>query len=89
MIGAVSDIVTLGEMPEEMRRDMDSWASCVSGAIEADLYLDKLRDALSRFDEARGRAETVTARGNFSDLERARKVATNLLAWARSAFMSM
>ena len=42
---AVSDIVTLGEMPEEMRKDMDSWASCVSGAIEADLYLDKLRNA--------------------------------------------
>ena len=42
---AVSDIVTLSEMPEEMRKDMDSWAGCVSGAIEADLYLDKLRDA--------------------------------------------
>ena len=42
---AVSDIVTLGEMPEEMKKDMDSWASCVSGAIEANLYLDKLRDA--------------------------------------------
>jgi len=42
---AVSDIVTLGEMPEEMKKNMDSWASCVSGAIEANLYLDKLRDA--------------------------------------------
>jgi len=42
---AVSDIVTLGEMPKEMKKDMDSWASCVSGAIEADMYLDKLRDA--------------------------------------------
>lgn len=42
---AVSDIVTLGEMPEEMKRDMDSWAGCVSGAIEADLYLDKMRKA--------------------------------------------
>ena len=42
---AVSDIVTLGEMPEEMKSNMDSWASCVSGAIEANLYLDKLRNA--------------------------------------------
>jgi arsenite methyltransferase len=42
---AVSDIVTLGEMPEEMRKNMDSWAGCVSGAIEADLYLDKMRNA--------------------------------------------
>jgi SAM-dependent methyltransferase len=42
---AVSDIVTVGEMPEELRNNMDSWASCVSGAIEADLYLDKIRNA--------------------------------------------
>ena len=42
---AVSDIVTIGEMPEKERNDMDSWASCVSGAIDADLYLDKMRNA--------------------------------------------
>ena len=42
---AVSDIVTLGEMPEEMKSNMDSWASCVSGTIEANLYLEKLRNA--------------------------------------------
>jgi len=42
---AVSDIVTVGEMPEKLRNNMDSWASCVSGAIEADLYLDKMRNA--------------------------------------------
>ena len=42
---AVSDIVTIGEMPEEVRNDMDSWASCVSGAIEADQYITKIRNA--------------------------------------------
>lgn len=42
---AVSDIVTVGEMPENLRNNKDSWASCVSGAIEADLYLDKMRNA--------------------------------------------
>jgi arsenite methyltransferase len=42
---AVSDIVTVGEMPEELKSNMDSWASCVSGAIKADLYLDKMRKA--------------------------------------------
>lgn len=42
---AVSDIVTLGEMPETLRNNMDSWASCVSGAIKADLYLNKMRNA--------------------------------------------
>lgn len=42
---AVSDIVTVGEMPEEMRKNMDSWASCVSGAIDSNLYMDKMRNA--------------------------------------------
>jgi SAM-dependent methyltransferase len=28
----VSDIVTEGRIPEEIRKDLDSWASCVSGA---------------------------------------------------------
>jgi arsenite methyltransferase len=42
---AVSDIVTVGEMPDELRANMDSWASCVSGAIKAELYLDKMRNA--------------------------------------------
>jgi SAM-dependent methyltransferase len=42
---AVSDIVKMGEMPEDFKNNKDSWASCVSGAIEAELYLDKMRDA--------------------------------------------
>jgi SAM-dependent methyltransferase len=42
---AVSDIVTVGEIPEKLKNNMDSWASCVSGALEADLYLDKMRNA--------------------------------------------
>lgn len=42
---AVSDMVTKAKMPEYMRKNMDSWASCVSGAIPADDYLGKLRDA--------------------------------------------
>jgi arsenite methyltransferase len=29
---AVSDIVTRGELPPELKQDLDSWASCVAGA---------------------------------------------------------
>lgn len=29
---AVSDIVTCGELPPELKQDLDSWASCVAGA---------------------------------------------------------
>jgi SAM-dependent methyltransferase len=42
---AVSDIVTDGDLPENLKNNMDSWASCVSGAIDANLYLDKIRNA--------------------------------------------
>lgn len=42
---AVSDIVTSRELPESLRKNMDSWASCVSGAIPEEQYLGKLRDA--------------------------------------------
>lgn len=42
---AVSDIVTTRVLPEAMRKNMDSWASCVSGAIPVEQYLGKLQDA--------------------------------------------
>ena len=41
----VSDIVTEGELPEEIRRDPDMWASCVAGAITGEEYIEKLRAA--------------------------------------------
>lgn len=41
----VSDIVTNGRLPEEVRNDPDSWAACISGALEEDDYLEKIRNA--------------------------------------------
>ena len=41
----VSDIVTNGPLPENIKNNIDMWASCVSGAIEKDIYLEKLRNA--------------------------------------------
>ena len=35
---AVSDMVVQGHMPEELRRDIESWAGCVSGSLEEDEY---------------------------------------------------
>ncbi len=35
---AVSDIVTNGPMPEEIRQSMDAWASCLAGAIDIHDY---------------------------------------------------
>ena len=35
---AVSDIVTNGPIPEEIKRSMEAWASCVAGAIDLQAY---------------------------------------------------
>jgi SAM-dependent methyltransferase len=38
----VSDIVSIGKIPQAVRRDMDQWAGCIAGAMEKDAYLGLL-----------------------------------------------
>ncbi len=40
----VSDVVTKGDLPEEIRQDAVMYAGCVSGALEMDDYLKIIRD---------------------------------------------
>ena len=42
---AVSDVVVEGEMPPQVRRDMEMYVGCVAGALERDDYLERLRAA--------------------------------------------
>lgn len=42
---AVSDIVTQGDMPEVLRANISGWTGCITGAIDQDEYLDKMRRA--------------------------------------------
>jgi arsenite methyltransferase len=42
---AVSDIVVQGELPPVLRRDMESWAGCMAGALEEDTYRSLLQAA--------------------------------------------
>jgi arsenite methyltransferase len=41
----VSDIVTEGKLPEEVRKSYDAWAGCIAGALEKSDYLDKIAGA--------------------------------------------
>lgn len=41
----VSDIVTRGELPEEVRTSLAQWAGCVAGALEEEDYLNRIRSA--------------------------------------------
>ena len=42
---AVSDVVTRGEIPEEVRRDVLLWAGCIAGALDENDYRMKLAAA--------------------------------------------
>jgi arsenite methyltransferase len=42
---AVADIVTRGEMPSTLKRDLELWAGCVAGALSEDEYRAKLTAA--------------------------------------------
>jgi arsenite methyltransferase len=42
---AVSDVVVRGEVPPELRRNMELWIGCVAGALEEAEYRDKLQRA--------------------------------------------
>jgi len=41
----VSDIVSVGKIPEKIRNDMLEWAGCVGGALEKDEYLSLVAEA--------------------------------------------
>ena len=41
----VSDIVTKGGLPEKVMNDPDAWAACISGALDEDVYVGKIRNA--------------------------------------------
>jgi arsenite methyltransferase len=42
---SVSDIVTSGELPEEIKQDMVAWGACIAGALEKEKYIRGLEDA--------------------------------------------
>jgi ubiquinone/menaquinone biosynthesis C-methylase UbiE len=42
---AVSDMVVRGELPPILRREMESWAGCIAGALEEDVYRSLLHNA--------------------------------------------
>jgi arsenite methyltransferase len=42
---SVSDIITRGELSEEIKKDLSAWSACVSGAIPEQEYIEKLTQA--------------------------------------------
>jgi arsenite methyltransferase len=42
---AVSDVVTRGDIPPDIRRSVELWVGCIAGALDEQDYLEKLRAA--------------------------------------------
>jgi len=53
----ISDLVTEGELPEEVRKSFDAWAGCIAGALEKNQYLTAIKRA--RFKNVRIVSETT------------------------------
>lgn len=60
---SVSDIVSIGNVPDEVRKDAGLWASCIAGALDKDEYLRLITQAgftqvqvhhLEEYDQFRG-----------------------------------
>jgi ubiquinone/menaquinone biosynthesis C-methylase UbiE len=39
---AVSDVVVRGEIPEAIRRSVELWVGCISGALDESVYIEEL-----------------------------------------------
>jgi len=41
----ISDLVTEGELPEDVQRSAEAWAECIAGALDKQVYVDTSRRA--------------------------------------------
>ena len=41
----ISDLVTKGELPDEVKQSFEAWAGCIAGALEKNNYLKIIREA--------------------------------------------
>jgi len=41
----ISDLVTEGELPEDVQRSAEAWAECIAGALDKQVYVDTIRRA--------------------------------------------
>jgi arsenite methyltransferase len=58
----ISDLVSEGALPDEVRRTPDAWAACIAGALEKEKYLAIIREAGFRDVE-------VVAQDSYGDIE--------------------
>jgi arsenite methyltransferase len=63
---SVSDIVIRGELSAELKKDMEAWSACVSGAIPEQEYIEKL--AAAGFTDIQVRPQVSSPKRSHSSL---------------------
>jgi arsenite methyltransferase len=53
----ISDMVTYGRVPKEVRQDLELWAGCVAGALDRSDYLEMIRE--TGFERVSVKAEST------------------------------
>jgi arsenite methyltransferase len=75
----VSDIVSEGALPDEIKEDPDAWAGCIAGALEQHEYLEKIKKV--GFEDV----EVVSSRGFYIE-NRANQTKGKLLSITVKAY---
>ncbi len=42
---SISDLVTEGELPDEIKKNFDAWSECIAGALEKEKYINTIKKA--------------------------------------------
>jgi arsenite methyltransferase len=77
----VSDMVTEGHFPEQLRANVNAWSGCITGALDQNDYVHKLRQA--GFAEVEIESRKSYGLENLGDLDAAsREALTNDVDWS-------
>ncbi len=74
---AVSDVVTRGDVPQDIRKNMLLWVGCIAGALGDDQYVAKLARPVSK-------PSISSRRGFTTSTTRVPSSAARALTWMRS-----
>jgi SAM-dependent methyltransferase len=76
---AVSDIVLLRDLPDQVRRDLQAWSQCVSGAISESEYIGAIKDA--GFEKVKVEDRVIYTHEQLDDYLKDTKAEISAKAW--------
>lgn len=75
----ISDLVTHGKLPEDIRQSFDAWAECISGAMDKEDYLNTIKKA--GFREVAVVSERTYSEPEMDDRLRGKIISIQVIAY--------